>query len=170
MREAVEEHNDTGNMKVEQMEIPLSELHPFPNQPFKVASDEAMDALVESIRANGLLNRIIVRPRKAGGYEIISGHRRVEAFRIAGFETISADLHRNMSDDAAVLALIECNLRQRVKILPSERAIAYKMMRDTLSHQGVSLDGSGKETKGIRRKMTHQQLRQQKQIARQQSV
>lgn len=149
MREAVDECNDTRSMMVEQMEIPLCELHPFPNQPFKVANDEAMDSLVESIRANGLLNRIIVRPRKAGGYEIISGHRRVEAFRIAGFETISADLHRNMSDDAAVLALIECNLRQRVKILPSERAIAYKMMRDALSHRGVSLDGSGKETKDI---------------------
>ena len=92
--------------------VPLEELYPFPNQPFKVRNDEAMRSLVESIQQNGLLNRIIIRPRDAGGYEIIAGHRRVEACRILGYDSISADLRTDLGDDdAAVLAMIETNLR-----------------------------------------------------------
>ena len=91
-----------------------------------------MESLVEIIQQNGLLNRIIIRPRDAGRYEIIAGHRRVEAFRLLGYDTIPADLRRNLDDNAAVLAMIETNLRQRPKLLPSERAGAYRMMRDAL--------------------------------------
>lgn len=115
--------------------VPLSELHPFPNQPFKVVHDSDMDSLMESIQQNGLLNRIIIRPRYEGGYEIVAGHRRVEAFRLLGYDTIAADLRTNLDDNAAVLAMVETNLRQRPKLLPSERAWAYRMMRDTLIHQ-----------------------------------
>ena len=111
--------------------VSLDELHPFPNQPFKVVHDEALESLVESIRANGLINRIIIRPRHAGGYEIIAGHRRVEAFRLLGFDTIAADLRTDLDDDSAVLTMIETNLRQRPKLLPSERGWAYRMMRDS---------------------------------------
>ena len=118
----------------------LDELHPFPNHPFKVIRDDALDALAESIRKNGLLNRIIIRPRDAGGYEIIAGHRRTEAMRMLGHSTIPAELHWDMDDDAAVLAMIETNLRQRPKLLPSERAAAYRMMRDTLVHKGARSD------------------------------
>lgn len=115
--------------------VPVNELHPFPNQPFKVVHDEAMDSLMESIQQNGLLTRIIIRPRSKGGYEIIAGHRRVEAFRLLGFDSIAADLRTDMDDDAAVLAMLETNLRQRPKLLPSERAWAYRMMRDALLRQ-----------------------------------
>lgn len=118
----------------------LDELHPFPNHPFKVIRDEALDALAESIRKNGLLNRIIIRPCDEGGYEIIAGHRRTEAMRMLGRSTISAELHWDMDDDAAVLAMIETNLRQRPKLLPSERAAAYRMMRDALAHKGSRSD------------------------------
>ena len=131
---------ERGNTIVESMAgtgivVPICELHPFPNQPFKVVHDEAMESLVESIQQNGLLNRIIIRPRDAGGYEIIAGHRRVEAFRLLGYDTIPADLRRDLDDNAAVLAMIETNLRQRPKLLPSERAGAYRMMRDALLQQ-----------------------------------
>lgn len=125
---------------VESVIVLLDELHPFPNHPFKVVHDDALDSLVESIRKNGLLNRIIIRPRDAGGYEIIAGHRRTEAMRMLGHSTISAELHWDMDDDAAVLAMIETNLRQRPKLLPSERAAAYRMMRDTLAHKGARSD------------------------------
>ena len=123
------------NMGVTGTVVPICELHPFPNQPFKVVHDEAMESLVESIRQNGLLNRIIIRPRDAGGYEIIAGHRRVEAFRMLGYDAIPADLRTDLDDNAAVLAMIETNLRQRPKLLPSERARAYRMMRDALLQQ-----------------------------------
>ncbi|MEG1513397.1 MAG: ParB/RepB/Spo0J family partition protein [Clostridia bacterium] len=120
--------------------ISLDELHPFPGHPFRVMMDEAMQGLVESIKKNGVLNRIIIRPRREGGYEIIAGHRRTEASRIAGLTTIPADLRRDMDDDAAIIAMIETNLKQRPKLLPSERAMAYRMMRDTLAHQGVVIE------------------------------
>ena len=120
--------------------VPICDLHPFPNQPFKVRNDDAMDSLVESIRQNGLLNRIIIRPYDEGGYEIIAGHRRVEAFRLLGYDTISADLRTDLDDESAVLAMVETNLRQRPKLLPSERAWAYRMMRDVLLHRGERTD------------------------------
>lgn len=127
--------------------VPLDELYPFPGHPFKVIHDEAMEQLVESIRKNGVLNRIIIRPRKAGGFEIVAGHRRVEASRIASRQVIAADLRRDLDDDAAVLAMIETNLKQRPKLLPSERATAYRMMRDALAHQGVCLEPESKHRK-----------------------
>lgn len=120
--------------------VPLDELYPFPNQPFKVTHDEALESLVESIKQNGLINRIIIRPRDAGGYEIIAGHRRVEAFRLLGYDAIAADLRTDMDDDNAILAMLETNLRQRPKLLPSERAWAYRMMRDVLLHRGERTD------------------------------
>lgn len=124
----------------ESMNVLLDELHPFPNHPFKVVHDEALNALAESIRKNGQLNRIIIRPRDTGGYEIISGHRRTEAMRMLGYGTIAADVYGDMDDDAAVLAMVEMNLRQRPKLLPSERAAAYRMVRDTLAHKGARSD------------------------------
>ena len=134
--------------------VPLEELYPFPNQPFKVRNDEAMHSLVESIQQNGLLNRIIIRPRDAGGYEIIAGHRRVEACRILGQDSIAADLRTDLGDDdAAVLAMIETNLRQRPKLLPSERSWAYRMMRDALQHRGERND-----LREVRRKSTREEI------------
>ena len=126
--------------------IPLSELHAFPGHPFKVMRDAAMEELVQSVRANGVLSRIIVRPRRAGGYEIIAGHRRSEAARLAGLTEIPAEVRRDLDDDAAVIAMIETNLKQRTRLLPSERALAYRMMRDALAHQGVS-SGNGRHTR-----------------------
>lgn len=120
--------------------VPLDELHPFPGHPFRVVMDDAMNALVESIHKNGVLNRIIIRPRHAGGFEIIAGHRRTEASRIAGLTSIPADLRRDMDDDTATIAMIETNLKQRPKLLPSERALAYRMMRDALAHRGMAVD------------------------------
>jgi len=134
----------------ESIVVSLDELHPFPNQPFKVVHDEALESLVESIRANGLINRIIIRPRHAGGYEIIAGHRRVEAFRLLGFDTISADLRTDLDDDSAVLTMIETNLRQRQKLLPSERGWAYRMMRDALLHRGQRSDLADSKRKSTR--------------------
>lgn len=134
--------------------VPLEELHPFPNQPFKVRNDDAMNSLVESIQQNGLLNRIIIRPRDAGGYEIIAGHRRVEACRILGYDSISADLRTDLGDDdAAVLAMIETNLRQRPKLLPSERSWAYRMMRDAMQHRGERND-----LREVKRKHTREEI------------
>lgn len=114
----------------ESMDVPLTELHLFPVQPFKVCDDAAMETLVESIRLNGLLNRIIVRPQRAGGYEIISGHRRTMAYQKLGYNAIPAEVRNDLDDDAAAIALVETNLRQRPKLLPSERAKAYRLMHD----------------------------------------
>lgn len=135
------------------MMVSLDELHPFPNQPFKVRNDEAMKALVESIKLNGLFNRIIIRPRDAGGYEIIAGHRRVEAFRQLGYDTIPAELRTDLDEDGAILAMVETNLRQRPKLLPSERAWAYRMMRDALLHQGERSD-----LKEVKKKRTRNEI------------
>lgn len=130
----------------ESMLVALDELHAFPGHPFKVMRDAAMEELVQSVRANGVLSRIIVRPRRAGGYEIIAGHRRSEAARLAGLTAIPAEVRRDLDDDAAVIAMIETNLKQRPRLLPSERALAYRMMRDALAHQGVSAEG-GRHTR-----------------------
>ncbi|MCD7772058.1 MAG: ParB/RepB/Spo0J family partition protein [Oscillospiraceae bacterium] len=106
-------------------EIPLSELHPFKNHPFKVVDDEAMQRTVESVAQFGVLAPAIARPRPEGGYELIAGHRRLHASELAGLETMPV-IVREMDDDAAVIALVDSNL-QRETLLPSERAFAYRM-------------------------------------------
>ena len=118
--------------------LPLAELHPFQNHPFKVLDDEAMQRTVESVARYGVLAPAIARPRPEGGYEIISGHRRLHAAELAGLKTIPV-IVRNMDDDAAVIAMVDANL-QRETILPSERAFAYKMKLEAMKHQGQRTD------------------------------
>ena len=118
--------------------LPLAELHPFQNHPFKVVDDEAMQRTVESVARYGVLAPAIARPRPEGGYEIISGHRRLHAAELAGLKTIPV-IVRNMDDDAAVIAMVDANL-QRETILPSERAFAYKMKLEAMKHQGQRTD------------------------------
>ena len=118
--------------------LPLAELHPFQNHPFKVVDDEAMQRTVESVARYGVLAPAIARPRPAGGYEIISGHRRLHAAELAGLKTIPV-IVRNMDDDAAVIAMVDANL-QRETILPSERAFAYRMKLEAMKHQGQRTD------------------------------
>ena len=119
-------------------EVSLSELHPFVNHPFEVRDDEDMQKLVDSIKENGVLTNLTVRPRAEGGYEIISGHRCQHAAQLAGLETLPV-IVRNMDDDAAVLLMVDSNL-QRESILPSERAFAYKMKLEALKNQGARSD------------------------------
>ena len=135
-------------------EIPLSELHPFRNHPFKVKDDEAMTRTVESIAQYGVLAPLIARPRPEGGYEIISGHRRQYAAKLAGLDTLPV-IVRQMSDDAAVILMVDSNL-QREHILPSERALAYKMKLDAMrrtsgrpSKENVSQIGTQKRSDQI---------------------
>ena len=119
-------------------QIPIAELHPFTNHPFKVLDDESMQRTVESVEQYGVLSPLIARPRPEGGYEIISGHRRQHAAQLAGLETLPV-IVRNMDDNAAVLLMVDSNL-QRENILPSERAFAYKMKLDALKKQGARSD------------------------------
>ena len=120
-------------------QIPIDALHPFTNHPFKVLDDEAMTRTVESIAQYGVLAPLIVRPRPDGdGYEIISGHRRQYAAKLAGLDTLPV-IVRQMSDDAAVILMVDSNL-QREHILPSERAFAYKMKLDAIKNQGARSD------------------------------
>lgn len=119
-------------------QLPLTELHPFPNHPFKVMEDEAMQRTVESIAQYGVLAPLIARPRPEGGYEILSGHRRQYAAKLAGLETLPV-IVRNMDDNAAVVLMVDSNL-QREHILPSERAFAYKMKLEALKNQGARSD------------------------------
>ena len=120
-------------------QIPIGELFPFKNHPFKVLDDEAMTRTVESIAQYGVLAPLIARPRPDGdGYEIISGHRRQHAAQLAGLDTLPV-IVRNMDDDAAVLLMVDSNL-QRENILPSERAFAYKMKLKALKNQGARSD------------------------------
>ena len=114
--------------------LPISKLHPFEGHPFKVTDNEEMDQLVWSILTQGLLTPLVVRSLPNGEYEVISGHRRLHACKKAGIETVPA-LITDMDRDAAAIALVDSNL-QREKILPSEKAFAYKLKRDALSHQG----------------------------------
>ena len=114
-------------------QIPIGELFPFKNHPFKVLDDESMQRTVESVEQYGVLSPLIARPRPEGGYEIISGHRRQHAAQLAGLETLPV-IVRNMDDDAAVLLMVDSNL-QRENILPSERAFAYKMKLEAMKHQ-----------------------------------
>ena len=119
-------------------QIPIDELFPFKNHPFKVLDDESMQRMVESVEQYGVLSPLIARPRPEGGYEIISGHRRQHAAELAGLETLPV-IVRDMSDDAAVILMVDGNL-QREHILPSERAFAYKMKLDAIKNQGVRSD------------------------------
>lgn len=116
--------------------IPIDDLHPFPGHPFRVMMDADMDKLVESVRANGVLVPGVVRPRLQGGYDIISGHRRREASKLAGRTTMPVVIRENLDDNAATIAMVEVNLKTRERLLPSERARAYRMMRDALMAQG----------------------------------
>ena len=119
-------------------EVPLSELFPFKNHPFQVRDDEAMQKTVESIARSGVLSPAIVRPRQEGGYEIIAGHRRKRGSELAGRETMPV-LIRTLDDDEATIIMVDSNL-QREKILPSEKAFAYKMKLEALKHQGQRRD------------------------------
>ena len=119
-------------------QIPIGELFPFKDHPFKVLDDESMQRTVESVEQYGVLSPLIARPRPEGGYEIISGHRRQHAAQLAGLNTLPV-IVRNMDDDAAVLLMVDSNL-QRENILPSERAFAYKMKLEALKNQGARSD------------------------------
>ena len=119
-------------------QIPIGELFPFKEHPFKVLDDEAMQRTVESVAQYGVLAPLIARPRPEGGYEIISGHRRQHAAELAGLDTLPV-IVREMTDDAAVILMVDSNL-QRENILPSERAFAYKMKLEALKNQGARSD------------------------------
>ena len=133
------EENRQEEQREQVQQIPIDELHPFTNHPFKVLDDEAMTRTVESIAQYGVLAPLIARPRPDGdGYEIISGHRRQYAAKLAGLDTLPV-IVRNMDDNAAVLLMVDSNL-QREHILPSERAFAYKMKLEALKNQGARSD------------------------------
>ena len=119
-------------------QIPIEDLHPFKNHPFKVLDDEAMLKTVESVAQFGVLAPLVVRPRQEGGYEIISGHRRQHAAELAGLKTLPV-IVRNMDDDQAVIQMVDSNL-QRETIRPSERAFAYKMKLEAIKNQGARSD------------------------------
>ena len=119
--------------------IPLEELHPFKDHPFKIQSGEEMDRMVESIRKVGAITPALARPLEDGGFELISGHRRLAACQVLGLKTMPV-IVREMTDDEAVIAMVDANL-QRETILPSEKAFAYRMKMDALKHQGRSTLG-----------------------------
>lgn len=127
-----EERDDAKLERVK--EIPLTELHPFKAHPFKIQNDDEMKRLIESIQKFGTLTPVLARPLPEGGYELISGHRRLAACQVLGIETMPV-IVREMSDDEAVIAMVDANL-QREHILPSEKAFAYKMKLDAIKHQG----------------------------------
>ena len=129
-----EERDDAKLERVK--EIPLYELHPFKCHPFKIQNDNEMKHLIESIQKFGTLTPALARPLPEGGYELISGHRRLAACQVLGIETMPV-IVREMSDDEAVIAMVDANL-QREHILPSEKAFAYKMKLDAIKHQGIS--------------------------------
>ena len=123
--------------------IPLSELHPFEGHPFRVVDDEEMQKTVESVKQYGVLTPAIARPDPDGGYEIISGHRRLRASELAGLDKLPV-IVREMDDDEAIIYMVDSNL-QREHILPSERAFAYKMKMDALRHQGERADPTSRQ-------------------------
>lgn len=116
--------------------IPLDKLHPFKNHPFRILNNEEMERMIESIRKVGAITPALARPLPDGGYELISGHRRLAACQVLGIETMPV-IVREMSDDEAVIAMVDANL-QRETILPSEKAFAYKMKLEAIKHQGVT--------------------------------
>ena len=125
-------------------QIPLSDIHPFRNHPFKVLDDELMQQTIDSIMQVGILNPAIIRPDPEGGYEMVAGHRRLHAADLAGLKTIPA-IVRNLTDDEAVILMVDSNL-QRETISPMERAQAYKMKLEALKHQGKRVDLEDKST------------------------
>ena len=137
------EENRQEEQREQVQQIPIDELHPFTNHPFKVLDDEAMTRTVESIAQYGVLAPLIARPRPEGGYEIISGHRRQYAAKLAGLDTLPV-IVRQMSDDAAVILMVDSNL-QREHILPSERAFAYKMKLEAIKNQGARSDSTSSQ-------------------------
>lgn len=128
------------------VEIPLSELHPFENHPFKVLDDERMFETADSIRERGVLVPAIVRPREEGGYEIVAGHRRKRGCEIAGLDSMPAII-RDLDDDAATIVMVDSNV-QRETLLPSERAFAYRMKLEALKHQGLRTDLTSRQVGG----------------------
>lgn len=142
--------------------IPLGELHPFKNHPFKILNNEEMERMIESIRKVGTITPALARPLPDGGYELIPGHRRLAACQVLGIDTMPV-IVREMSDDEAVIAMVDANL-QRETILPSEKAFAYKMKLEAIKHQGV---GSGQLVqKWSRDKMADESLDSGRQIQR----
>lgn len=129
-----EERDDAKLERVK--DIPLCELHPFKDHPFKIQNNEEMKRLIESIKKFGTITPALARPLSDGGYELISGHRRLAACQVLGIETMPV-IVREMTDDEAVIAMVDANL-QREAILPSEKAFAYKMKRGALNHQGIT--------------------------------
>ena len=124
--------------KEKRTEMPFSDLHPFEGHPFKVLDDELMEQTVESIKQIGVVSPLIVRPDPEGGFEILSGHRRLHAAQLAGLETVPV-IVKEMDDDAAIIFMVDSNL-QRENILPSERAFSYKMKLEAMKHQGQRKD------------------------------
>ena len=149
-------------------EIPLSELHPFKNHPFRVVDDEAMQRTVESVAQFGVLAPALARPRSEGGYELVAGHRRMRASELAGLETMPV-IVRQMDDDTATIAMVDSNL-QRETLLPSERAFAYKMKMEAMARRAgrpskensgqVGRDFQGKESREIIAEQTGESARQ----------
>ena len=148
-------------------EIPLSELHPFKNHPFRVVDDEAMQRTVESVAQFGVLAPALARPRTEGGYELVAGHRRMRASELAGLETMPV-IVRQMDDDTATIAMVDSNL-QRETLLPSERAFAYRMKMEAMKHQGERTDltsgqlgrkSDGKESRELIAEQTGESARQ----------
>lgn len=149
-------------------EIPLSELHPFKNHPFRVVDDEAMQRTVESVAQFGVLAPALARPRPEGGYELVAGHRRMRASELAGLETMPV-IVRQMDDDTATIAMVDSNL-QRKTLLPSERAFAYKMKMEAMARRAgrpskensgqVGRDFQGKESREIIAEQTGESARQ----------
>lgn len=127
--------------------IPLGELHPFKDHPFKILNNEEMQRMIESIRKVGAITPALARPLPDGGYELISGHRRLAACQVLGLETMPV-IVREMSDDEAVIAMVDADL-QRETILPSEKAFAYKMKLEAIKHQGVASSQVGKKLLSI---------------------
>lgn len=140
-----EERDDAKLERVK--DIPLTELHPFKDHPFKIQNNEEMKRLIESIQKFGTLTPALARPLPEGGYELISGHRRLAACQVLGIETMPVII-REMSDDEAVIAMVDANL-QREHILPSEKAFAYKMKLDAIKHQGIASSQVGKKLLSI---------------------
>ena len=140
-------------------EIYVRRIHSFPNHPFKVVDDDRMNTLVDSIRENGILNPVIVRPDKNGDYEMISGHRRLHAAGIVGLDKIPA-IVKEMSDDEAIIKMVDANI-QREEILPSERAFSFKMKMEAMSRQGYRSDlscGTEFHTKSVDERKTRQTI------------
>ena len=140
-----EERDDAKLERVK--EIPLCELRPFKDHPFKIQNDEEMKRLIESIKKFGTITPALARPLPGGGYELISGHRRLAACQVLGIETMPVII-REMSDDESVIAMVDANL-QREHILPSEKAFAYKMKLEAIKHQGIASSQVGKKLLSI---------------------